>query len=94
MKVTFRKQPNEPGLARVCQGPRGYVVSVDGIAVGNVSPLSRGFGSSVIGWYWVVGTYPKYGIPLTNTYRSPKPTKEEARDECKAFIREHMEASK
>jgi len=36
-KLTFKKEASERGLARVCQGPRGYEIKLDGKRIGSIS---------------------------------------------------------
>ena len=39
MRITFKRQANETGLARVCQSPRGYELRVDKKQLATVYPL-------------------------------------------------------
>ena len=79
MALRFRKQPNETGLARVVQGPRGYELRDGTKVVMHVAPLT-GYGRArhqVNGWY-------VYGLGI-NTTSEPVTTA----DEAKAFAMAH-----
>lgn len=90
MRVTVKNEPSERGLAGVCQGPRGYIISADGEKVGRVSctyidRLSR---KGMYWYYYASGE----GIPHANTCNDvPRlKTKEEARDACVAYVKENL----
>lgn len=86
MRVTVRKESSERGLARVCQSPRGFVISVDGKRVGMVGWASDGLGRHGTGyWYW----WARIGETLRNTANEKVriATKEEARDACVAWVK-------
>jgi hypothetical protein len=52
-RMAWRKQPNEKGLARICQGPRGYELRSGGEVVMHVAPKREGFDKWAIhGWYF------------------------------------------
>jgi hypothetical protein len=85
MRITFRKRPNERGLARHVQGPRGYEVRLDGKTIAAVSPLPVGF-HEYRGWYWYCGQRTDLGIEYRNTCRSPVDTADEAKAQCKAYL--------
>lgn len=73
MALRFRKQPDERGLARVCQGPRGYELRDGTLVVMHVAPLT-GLGRAryeVAGWY-------VYGLGI-NTASEPVATADEAK---------------
>lgn len=86
MRVTVRKQESEQGLARVCQSPRGYVVSVDGKRAGSVSWARERWGRSDGGyWYWYASIG---GASYNSSSDTPRAaTKEEARDACVAWVK-------
>jgi hypothetical protein len=52
----WRKQKSETGLARICQGPRGYELYESGVSqrpVMHVSPkVERPHSYTIVGWYW------------------------------------------
>jgi len=76
MALRFRKQPNETGLARAVQGPRGYELRDGTRVVMHVAPLLyRRW--EITGWY-------VYGLGI-NTASNPVDTA----DEAKAFALAH-----
>lgn len=91
-RLTWSRQPNEQGLASVCQGPRGAVLKVSGVRVGRVYANSVGF-HDYNGWYWVARhggagddpTIPE--IPIKNTCETPTKELEVAKAECEAYVR-------
>lgn len=88
MRITARQEPREGGLAGVCQGPRGFIISVDGKKVGRVA-WARSMSRDTGYWYFYASGP---GIPTKNT-ASDLPrlqTREDARDACMAYVREHM----
>lgn len=90
MRLTWRKQPSERGLASVCQSPRGLICKVDGEDVADVSPLPVGF-HRYDGWYWVaVSDF--HPIPLKNTCKAPCKTIDEAKAQAERYVRECLKA--
>lgn len=99
MRVTARRQESEQGLARVCQSPRGFVISLDGKRVGHVG-FARPFGSvtdrSEEHWFWYahVGDVSRNSASHCSYYA----TREAARDACiewvKATAREAQRTAK
>lgn len=89
-RLTWSQQPSETGLARVMQGERGRILKVNGVKVGTVSPLYRGWERTHVGWYFVARGD---GVPLRNTCGSPASTKEEAVAQCEAYVRACLERS-
>ena len=81
-RLSWRKQPNETGLAAVGQGPRGAILKVNGDDVANVYAHGRSGG-----WYYVArnnsGT-----IPLRNTCDKVVKDLEAAKAACEAYVRE------
>ena len=83
MRITWKKQPRERGLAGVCQIQRGYDLRIDGKEVGgglwcrNKDP-----------WMWAVAKDDFLGIPWNNSaargvyYQDI----ERAKAECKAYV--------
>lgn len=86
MRITWRKQPNEKGLASVGQGPRGAILRVDGEDIGHVSASCKGLAFRWDGWYWVARSDGK--VPLKNTASESKYYKdiEDAKRDCKAYV--------
>lgn len=71
----WRKQPNERGLAAVCQSKRGAELRDDGEILAHVSSSHCG------GWYW-------YGFGQ-NTHASPVATIDEAKAEVNQYVKEN-----
>jgi len=81
MALRWRKQPNETGLRRVCQGPRGFELRDGEKAVVHVAPLTNPANRwEVIGWYW-------YGLGM-NTSGEPVRSAEEAKAQAMAWAKE------
>lgn len=78
MSLRWRKQPNETGLRRVVQGPRGAELRDGKRVVMRVAPLGRGADGE---WYW-------YGLGA-NTAAQPLASIEEAKRGAEAYAREH-----
>lgn len=83
MRVTAKVEPSERGLARICQGPRGYIVSLDGKVVGHVSVSLHCPTRREEGWYF----YASVGQARINSCEKLLPTKEEARAACIAWVK-------
>ena len=81
MTKRWRKQPNETGLARVVQSPRGYELREGNEKLIQVAPLSGKNRWDIIGWYW-------YGLGQ-NTYKTPVATPVEAKTEAIAWLKAH-----
>jgi hypothetical protein len=83
-RLTWSRQPDETGLARVRQSPRGAVLKANGKEAAYVSPHLGGRNwREVIGWYFV-------GMGR-NSFNDPDragvyPTIDEAKAACKAWI--------
>lgn len=91
-RLTWRKEPNETGLARVCQGPRGFELRHAGVRVGSVAP-STGMGNArytINGWY-CYGSWIDWGVPSINTCQTLVKTPEEAKEILMAHFREHID---
>jgi hypothetical protein len=86
VKLTWSKQPNERGLARVVQGPRGAILKADGERVASVSPKPIGF-HKYRGWYWVARDDASR-IPLRNSCGEPAATLDEAKVQAESYVRE------
>ena len=97
-RLTWSKQPNEQGLARVSQATRGAILKVNGIVVGHVYANRVGW-SDYRGWYWTAchgnlatDTKDIPVIPLKNTYKTPDNEIEDAKTACEAYVRGVLEA--
>lgn len=83
MRITWKKQASEHGLAGMCQSPRGYVLRIDGKNVGSVS-----WCRNASPWMWSVASDDDFGIPWSNSaargvyYQDI----ELAKTECKAYV--------
>ena len=77
MAARWRKEPNEQGLASVCQSTRGLELREKGEMIIMVSSLREG------GWYW-------YGMGQ-NTCGNPVSTMQEAKDQATKFYKENRE---
>lgn len=82
MRITFRKEAPETGLARVTAGPRGYEIRVDGKMAGRCSMMRNGYKYEWHGWYF----YATYSGLSANTCSSPVETLEEVKAAAKAWI--------
>ena len=93
LKLTWRKEPNETGLAGVTQSPRGAELRLNGKEVGSVAAIRISF-QVYKGWYWLAGNEPTEELPFTiprrNTCGKPVDTMEEAKNRCEAFVRKHL----
>lgn len=83
MRLTWKKQPSETGSRRVCQGPRGAILSADGEELGRVYPFSTGL-VTYKGWYW---TAAGDGVPWCNTSNAPVEDIDEAKAQCETYVR-------
>lgn len=87
-RMTWRKEPNETGLAAIGQAPRGAILKVDGTDVARVYPKPiGGYGRREYrGWYWTAAssTLP---IPWQNTSDRPVATIEAAKEAAAAYAR-------
>lgn len=79
-RLTWSRQPNEKGLARVGQSTRGKDLKLLGCRIAYVRPFAAH-------WYWVAFDTAK-GIPLRNTAHEAVATMAEAQERCEAYVRE------
>ena len=86
-RLTWSRQPNETGLARVCQSKRGKDLKLLGCRIAYVRTFGRYHPLYERGlWYWVASS--KDDIPLRNTCGEPSATLEDAQRACEAYVRE------
>lgn len=87
MRVTWRKEPHSLGLASVCEGPRGFILKVDGEDVGYVHAHRKGLSFDYSGWYWVARS-DSHGVPLMNSVIEDKIYRdiEDAKRDCRAYV--------
>jgi len=76
MSKRWRKQPNEKGLLRICQGKRGLELRENEEIIAHVNPLTVGDK-----WYWC-----GFG---QNTCRKPVNTKEQAKQQVIKYIKKN-----
>lgn len=82
MRLSWRREPRETGLAGVCQGPRGAILKVDGKDVGRV--YSTSVGSRLEdGWFLAVRS--ENCIPLRNTCKAPVKTIDDGQDRLRGL---------
>lgn len=89
-RLTWRKQPSETGLARVCQDERGYDLRYDGREVGYVRPEYVGWARNKVGYYWTAPADDELGILHRNTCNTPVEDIDTAKADCLAYVRECM----
>lgn len=55
MAKRWRREPNETGLSRVVQSPRGFQLWDGGVKLASVNPKLAGFAAhrDIVGWYFV-----------------------------------------
>jgi hypothetical protein len=75
MAARWRRQPDEQGLARVCQSPRGLQLREKGVVILRVNHLRGG------GWYWC-------GMGQ-NTCDNAASSMEEAKEQAIKFYKEN-----
>ena len=83
MRITWKREPREPGLAGVCQGERCYDLNCGGELVGHVrlKRLVRSF------YFWWACS-DTLGVPLYNSEVSGQEyaTMEQAKADCRAYV--------
>lgn len=93
MRITFKREEHHRGLARVCQGPRGWKIRIDGVDVGSINRIFRKHKEeppcSSDPLYVCIGV--RSGCPHINTcYDKLFDTLDEAKAFAKAYILEHL----
>ena len=89
-RLRWRKQPNERGLARVVQLPRGHDYTDGEKTIAYVRPSIDGYGGSraLKGWYWWASG--DAGLPYVNTCNDLCATAEEAKKKAQSYVKEHL----
>ena len=93
MRLTWRKQPDETGLAQVCQKARGAILSADGVEVARVG-ATRGDA-----WHWYARDESR-GIPWRNSaaegtrYPLGPEGLEAAKADCRRYVEECLRQRK
>lgn len=75
IRLAWKKEEAERGLARVGAAPRGYDLRAAGVKYASVRPLGGGW-RPLLGWYFVAGW--DGGIAHFNSCAKPIPTVDEA----------------
>ena len=89
MRLRWKLNPRETGLARVVAGPRGSSLRDEsGKKYAAVSVLGRWRD----GWFWVAGW--DSDVPYQNTCDAPCATVEEAKAQALAYVKSHLSALK
>lgn len=85
-RLSWRKQPNEQGLASIGQQPRGLELRYGGEYIASVAPITKGR-FNVVGWYFTAVS-DEFGVPLINTYLTKRWVKQDdAKSECDKYVR-------
>lgn len=92
-RLTWKHEPNEKGLARVGQGPRGYDLNFgEHKRIASVDMVRQGSKFVYKGWYWSCASDDALGITHHNTASNPVETMDEAKEQAEAYIRSCLEA--
>lgn len=87
-RLTWSREPDERGLARICQGERGRVLKASGVPVAHVHPIHARYHGRA-GYYWWAGGD---GIDLANTFGVREfATIAEAMEDCEQYVRSELE---
>lgn len=85
MRLTWRKFADN-SFRRLPDGAR---LHLDGKHIASVSPVTTTrLGSDVCGWMWSAPEDERLGISFRNTYAEPAADRDEAKDQCEAYIRQ------
>jgi hypothetical protein len=88
--LRWRREPDEPGLARIGQPPRGAELRIGNEVLASVcAARAERWSRSYIGWYWVAIS-DKYGVPLHNSCRKPVSDIEEAKVQAHGYVLQHI----
>lgn len=86
MAARWRKQPNDTGLARVCQGQRGFELREDGKRLMSVSHAPERYGHNGM-WYWV-------GFGINTFGQTMFQNKEDAKIDADLYYKAHIKGMK
>ena len=90
MRLRWKRQKAETGLAAVCAPPRGYEYHDGERMYATVSPLMSSR-RCVVGWYWVAGWDGRdLGVPHKNTCGTPCATPDEAKAQAVKYVKLHL----
>ena len=93
MRLTWKRQPHETGLRRVCQGERGYNLRLDSETVASVR-LDRSIMGEGRGYFWSCPArdlWPWHNTAAEGVFFA---TADEAKADCKAWIVAAIERAK
>lgn len=90
LRMQWRRQPNETGLARVIQAPRGWDLRATGsiAKLASVRPKTD-MSRSVRGWYFYGGDDTR-GVPTENTAAHGAKTPEDAMAQAERHFLTHL----
>lgn len=89
-RLSWRKQPDERGLASIGQSPRGLELRYGNENIADVLPVTKGNRWNVVAWYFCASA-DEFGVPHRNTYGAKHyKTKELAKAACDAYVKEHF----
>lgn len=95
--MVWRNERHEEGLARITESPRGVNLFVNGVEVANII-ANRIAPLKYEGWIWYTTHEPceklPFEIPRKNTSGHPVATLEDAKTECKAYIKKKLEEAR
>jgi hypothetical protein len=86
VRLTWSKEPNESGLAKVCQLPRGAILKLNGKQIATVHAYTEGFSRELRGWYWYGGDE-AIGVPRKNTASAPLKELADAKAQAEIYVR-------
>lgn len=88
-RLRFKRQSNEQGLARVCQGLRSHELWYGDERVGGAYPLHGNWPlQEITGYYWSCPTLPDLGIEYRSTADHPVATMEGAKAALRTYVEE------
>lgn len=88
-RLTWKREERETGLRSIYQGERGYDLRINGVRIGRACRKGVRFGASE-GYYWYAGEPP--WLPHKNTSDTPVATMDEAKAQCMAYVKKHLDA--
>ena len=90
MKLTWRREPNEKGLAGVCQSTRGQELRYQRKTVDIVKEFTQGFSRVCVGYWWSCHQPNHNSLWDRNVFK----TEEDAKADLKKYFLQQMEAGK
>ena len=91
-RLTWRREARDKGLARICQGYRGFELWYDGYHIGDATNLARTFSDRFDPkeFYWRVFINETLGLTYENTTRTPVASIEDAKEQCEDYVRKAL----